>query len=79
MQAQTTGDRVQEVGVGDRDGDDVGDIELEEVYVVEDTIDVGVADRDEDEEGDGDEVEHGGHNSRVAPMDWRGGHAGQRW
>jgi hypothetical protein len=44
----------------------MGDVELEELDVVENAIDVGVADEDEDEEGDSDEVEDGGSDGSVA-------------
>lgn len=77
VQAQATGDRVQQARVGDGDGDDLADVELEEVDVVEDGVDVRVAEGDEDEEREGDEVEGHGHEGRVA-AGWGddGGHGG---
>ena len=73
VQAQTTGDRVQEPGVCDGDGDDLGDIELEEVDVVENAVDVRIANRDENEEGQGDEIESHGHERGVPAGWWHGG------
>lgn len=67
MQAQATSDRVEQPRVLDGNGDDVGDVELEEEEVIEDAVDVGVADEDEDEERQGDEVEQRRDNGRVAP------------
>lgn len=66
MQAKAAGDRVEQLRVLDGNGNDVGDVELEEEDVVEDAIDVGVADEDEDEEGEGEEVEEGGDDGGVA-------------
>jgi hypothetical protein len=67
VQAEAPGDRVEQVGVLDRDGDDVGDVELEEEDVVEEAVDVRVADEDEDEEGDGDEVAEAGDDGGPLP------------
>lgn len=66
MQAQAARDRVEQVVVVDLDGDDVGDVELEEVDAAEDAAGARVANADEDEEWNGDEVEGGGHEGRVA-------------
>lgn len=75
MQTQAPGDRVEQVGVLDGDGDDLGDVEGEEVDVREDVVVVGVADDDEDKEGNGDEVEDASGDGRVAPR-VRCGHGG---
>lgn len=48
METETSGDRVEQVGVLDRDGDDLRHIELEEVDVVEGRVDMRVSDNDED-------------------------------
>lgn len=79
METQAAGHRVQQLGVVDGDGDDVGDIELEEVDLVQGAVDVGVADEDEDEEWQGDEVEDGGDDGGVAPggRSLLGGHRGR--
>ena len=66
MQTQTPRHRIQQLRVGYRNGDDVGDVELEEEKVVEDAVDVGVADEDEDEEWQRDKIQHHCDNGRVA-------------
>lgn len=66
---------IEELGVGDVDGNDVWDVEFEEVEVVEDVVDVGVFDEDEDEEGNCEEVEDGGDDGGVL-MGWRSGFGG---
>lgn len=50
----------------------MGDVELEEVDVVEDGVLVGVADEDEDEKGNRDEVADASKDSCVCP--YTGGH-----
>lgn len=72
MEAQTTGYGVEQLRVGDGNGDNLGDIEFEEVCVAQDCNVVGVAGRDEDEERDGDEVEEGSDKGRVAASDGAG-------
>lgn len=67
MEAEAPRDGVEQVRVLDGNGDDVGDVELEEVDVVEDGVFVGVADEDEDEEGDGDEVGEAGDGGCESP------------
>lgn len=51
---------VDENGVGDGNGDDVGEVEVDEVDATENWVDAGVAELDEDEESEGDEEEEGG-------------------
>ena len=77
METQATGDRVQQLRVGHRDGDDLGDIELEKVDVVERAVDARVANADENQERDRNEVAHSRGYGRVATMHWSGGHLGR--
>jgi len=46
VQADGAGDAVDQAGVGRRQRDDVGQVELEEIDVVDDGAVVGVADED---------------------------------
>lgn len=48
----------------------MGDVELEEVEVVENAVDVCIADEDEDQEGNREEVEDGSGDGGVA-TGWR--------
>lgn len=50
MQAQRSCDTVDESGIGDGAGDDVAEVDFDEVDVGEDGARVEVADLDEDEE-----------------------------
>ena len=77
VQTQTPGHRIEELRVGDGDGYDLGDVKLEEVYVVEDAVDVGVADGDEDKERQGEEVEDAAGEGRVAASIRRSSHRRQ--
>lgn len=76
VQAEAPGDGVEEVRVGDGDGDDLGDVEPEEPGVADDGGVLDVADEDEDQEGDGEEVEKGGDEGGVAAGDGSG-HGGR--
>lgn len=66
MKTETASDRVQKVGIFHRDGDDVRDVELEEVDVCENRVLVRVSDDDENQKGYAEEVEDAGGVGSVA-------------
>nr|POF16534.1 hypothetical protein CFP56_24052 [Quercus suber] len=63
VQTKGLGETVDEHAIGEGGGDDVGEVEADEVDVVANRGDAGVADLDEDDEDDGDEEEEGGEQS----------------
>lgn len=66
MQTQRLGYTVDQVRIGNLDGDDVAQVETDEVDAVEGGVDAGVAQLDEDEEDDSDEEEEGGEEGEDA-------------
>lgn len=66
METQAPCYRVEQLGIGDCDGDDLRDIELEKVQIPENSDVVCVADEDEDEKGQRKEVENRGDDGGVA-------------
>lgn len=65
VQTERLRDGVDEARVRNADGDDVGEVEVDEVDFVEDLVLLRVANLHEDEEGDGDEQQEGGYQGPV--------------
>ena len=78
VQSKATGDGIEEVRVLDGDGDDLGNVELEEPSVAQDGSVLDVAYENEDEEWDRDEIEDCGHDGGVATGVGSGHCAGSR-
>lgn len=73
VQAEAPCDAVEEDGIGDRNWDDIADVQLKEVCVPQDRPVVDVSDEDEDEENDSKEVEKRSDKGAVAAMILRHG------
>lgn len=63
MKADGAGNGVDEDGIGDRTGDDVGEVNFEKVGAPKHWTIVEVADTDEDQEDKGESVTYRGKNS----------------
>lgn len=66
MQSERSGYRIEQVGVGDRNRNNMRDIEFEEIDIVQDFVFVCISNQNENEEWDREKVENGGGDGRVA-------------